>query len=85
MFDSSMARDSTMEKWVHLKILLRFPHVFHNPLVPIPNSTFVAVLLNLLRKRRAMMQKANVSHGKTKMDKTERRRVTLRSSFRVAV
>jgi hypothetical protein len=34
------------------------------------------------RKKGKMTQKANVSHGKTKMDKE---RVTLRSSFKVAV
>jgi hypothetical protein len=34
----------------------------------------VAILLNLPRKKVATLQKENVSHGKTKMDKKERRR-----------
>jgi hypothetical protein len=46
---------------------------------------FVAILLNLLRKRRVMMQKANVSHGKPKMDKMAGRRIILRSSLKVVV
>jgi hypothetical protein len=35
---------------------------------------YVATLLNLPRKKGATMQKANISHGKTKMDKMVRRR-----------
>jgi hypothetical protein len=34
----------------------------------------VAIPFDHLRKKRAMMQKANVSHGKTMMDKMVRRR-----------
>jgi hypothetical protein len=57
-----------------------FPHGFRDPLRPIPNittgpfsrgtreSTSVATPFDHLRKKGAMMQKANVSHGKTMMD-----------------
>jgi hypothetical protein len=62
-----------------------FPYVFPNTLRPIPSLSpcpsspanrepiFVAIPFDLLRKRRAMMQQANVSQGKTKMDKIVRR------------
>ncbi|SAM02629.1 hypothetical protein [Absidia glauca] len=33
----------------------------------------VVIPIDMLSKRRAMMQKANVSHGKPKMDETVRR------------
>jgi hypothetical protein len=57
-----------------------------NPLRPIPNLTTcpsspdvrepisVVIPLDHLRKKGAMMQKANISHGKTKIDKMEGRR-----------
>ncbi|SAM06028.1 hypothetical protein [Absidia glauca] len=46
----------------------------------------VAIPSDQLRKKGAMMQKANVSHGKPKMDMMVRRRnVTQRSSFQAAV
>jgi hypothetical protein len=63
---------------VHLKKLreLReFPHVFRNSLRPIPNISrcpsspaarkpiFVVIPFDHLRKKGALMQKANVSHG----------------------
>jgi hypothetical protein len=61
-------------------------HVFRNSSVPIHNPSpcrfspaarepiSVAMSFYLLRKRGAIMQKANVDHGKTKMDKTVRGR-----------
>jgi hypothetical protein len=46
----------------------------------------VAILFDLLREEGAIMQKTNVSHGGSKMDKLVRRRVTyvrhLRSLYR---
>jgi hypothetical protein len=73
-------------------------HVFRLPVRPIPILTtctsnpaarepiFVAILFDLLRKRRVMVQKANVSHGKTRMGQyCEKERGTLRSSFKVVV
>jgi hypothetical protein len=46
----------------------------------------VAVPFDHPRKKGAMMQKANVSHEMTKMDKKKRRRsVTLRSSCKVII
>jgi hypothetical protein len=70
---------------VHLKKKLEGPYVFRNPLRPIPYLTAslyspaarelisVAIPFDHLRKKRALMQKANVSHGKAKMDKMVRR------------
>jgi hypothetical protein len=58
---------------------------FRHPLSPIPNLSTcpfspgarepisVAILLNLFRKKGAMMQKVNVSDGKTELDKMVRR------------
>jgi hypothetical protein len=37
------------------------------------------------KKKGALMQKAIVSHGKTKMDHGEKERVTQRSSFKVVI
>jgi hypothetical protein len=83
LFGSAMATESTMEKWVPRK---GFPLVFRNPLRPIPNLTkcplcpnarkpiSIAISFDLLRKKVAIVQKVNVSHGKTKMDKTVRGR-----------
>jgi hypothetical protein len=73
---------------VHLKKkkLQEFPKAFRDRLRPILNLTIcpsspaarepisVAISVDQLRKKEAMMQKANVSHGKTKMDKTVGRR-----------
>jgi hypothetical protein len=82
VLSSDMATEPTLEKWVHLK-KLRFPHVFRIPLHPIPNPSpcpgtrepiSVAIPFDLLRKKRAIRQKANDSNGKTKMDKRARRR-----------
>jgi hypothetical protein len=54
----------------------RLPHVFRNPLCPIPNLTtslsfpgardpiFSVTPFNQPRKKDAKMQKSNVSHGK---------------------
>jgi hypothetical protein len=50
---------------------------FRKPLFPIPNP------FDHLRKIGAMMQKATVSHGKTKMDKKVRLRVSVRSSSKI--
>ncbi|SAM06726.1 hypothetical protein [Absidia glauca] len=73
-------------------------HVFRNTLRPIPTLTTcpsspaarepisVAISFDLLRKGKVMVQKANVSHGKTKMGQDcEKERGTLRSSFKVVV
>jgi hypothetical protein len=61
-----------------------FPEVFHNSLRPIPNLTTcpsspaarepisVVIFSDHPSKKGAMMQKANVSQGKTKMDKMVR-------------
>jgi hypothetical protein len=66
-------------------VRIGFPHVFINPVRPIPNRTTrpsipvaresisVAIPFDFLKKKEAMMQKANVSYGKTKMDKIVRR------------
>jgi hypothetical protein len=71
---------------VHLKYIARVPEVFRNQksLIPNPSSCAfipgarepisVAILLNLVVKKGAMMQKANVRHGQIKMDKMVRRR-----------
>ncbi|SAM04795.1 hypothetical protein [Absidia glauca] len=76
------------------------PHAFRNPLRSIPNLTTctsspaarepipVVIPFDHLRNKGAMMQKVNVSHGETNMDKTARRRglpVTLHSSLKVVV
>jgi hypothetical protein len=65
--------------------LRALPHVIRNPLWPISNLStctsspgareplFVATLLNLLKKKKAMDQKANVGHGRQKMDEKVRR------------
>jgi hypothetical protein len=71
--------------------------VFPYPLRPISNLSTcpsspgarepvsVGILSNLLRKRRVIMKDVNVSHGKPKMDKMVKRRVTLCSSFTVVL
>jgi hypothetical protein len=71
---------------VHLKKIESVLHVFRNPLHPIPNITTcpsspgarepisVVIRFDCLRKKEAMMQKANVSHGQTKVEKMVRRR-----------
>jgi hypothetical protein len=70
-----MATQSTVEKVSALppkKKFRVFPHVFRNPLSPIPNPRpsssdarepiSVSVLLNLKRKRRIMIKDVNVSN-----------------------
>jgi hypothetical protein len=87
MFKSAMAGRTTMEKVrAPNKDCKGITHVFHNRLRPISNLSScasspcvrepisIAIPFGLLRKKRAMMQKANVSHGKVKMDKVVRRR-----------
>jgi hypothetical protein len=48
-------------------------------------SISVAIPIDLLRKRRVMFRDVDVSQGKRKKDKMVRGRVTLRSSFEIAV
>jgi hypothetical protein len=45
----------------------------------------VAIPFDHLRNKEAMVQKANVSHGETKMDTKMRRTVALRSSSKVVI
>jgi hypothetical protein len=74
------------------------PYVIRNSLRPVPKPSpcpsspsarkpiLVVVPINQLRKKGVMMQKANVSHGQTKMNKVVRRReVTMRLSFKVVI
>jgi hypothetical protein len=82
MFSSALATGSTIEKWVHVKKDCDgFPMFFVIPKLTTSRSSpavrepiSIATLTNLPRKKRAMMQKANVSHGETKMDRMERRK-----------
>jgi hypothetical protein len=81
-----MATESTMEKVSAPKKRGReFPHIFRNTLSQIPNLSLcpsspdirepisvVIPLDQLGQKKRAMMQKSNVSHGKGKMDKMDK-------------
>jgi hypothetical protein len=65
---------------------VKVTHVFRNRLSPIPNpspcvssptvkeSISIAIPFDLPRKKGAMKQKANFSHGKPKMDKKVRKK-----------
>jgi hypothetical protein len=79
------AIQSTMEKVSAPKLFLArmfsvipwAQSVFPSAWAPNPGvrePILVAILFNPQRKNRALMQKVNVSQGKTKMDKTVRRR-----------
>jgi hypothetical protein len=87
LFESAMATKFIMEKVsAQKKELLRFPPWFLSSLSPIPNLSTcppslasrehisVVIPIDHLRKKEAIMQKANVGHGKSKMDEMVRRR-----------
>jgi hypothetical protein len=94
MFSHAMATESTMEKVSAPK---NFPMLFNSlsaksfeqspcPLFPGARELVsVAIPFDQLRKRGVRMKDVNVSHGKTKMDKMVRRRVTLCSSLKNVV
>jgi hypothetical protein len=86
LFESAVARQSTMEKASAPKKKLEAFPIFRIPLRPILNLTtcpfssaarkpiFVAIPSDLPRKKGAMMRKLNVSHVTTMKDKMVRRR-----------
>jgi hypothetical protein len=75
-FSNALSTGSKMLKWVPEKKIARGSNVYRTPLIPIPNpssfpfspdaieSIFGATPFNLPRQNGAMLQKANVCHGK---------------------
>jgi hypothetical protein len=84
-FSSVKATQSCSGIKVHLKHCESFPRFFVTPcaqsiiwphvhlVLMLESLYFVAIPFDHSRKKRVTMQKVNVSHGKSKMDKTVRR------------